>query len=111
MNRKLKIFSGFLIITILPCLIYYSAKFYISKTITFNSTYLLGWTILVSLIVLSLALNCYIISKLSKQQKYSERLEQLILGLSNQNETNHYSTLEYNQGTREIILDGFDERG
>lgn len=118
MNRKLKIFSWLLVITIVPSMVYYSSKFYIEKSLNFTANCLLGWTIIVSLIILSVILNLVVVkirnkiyNKLIKTQDQNEELKQLIKTLISQAENNHFEDVGYQQGTREIVLDLIDERG
>lgn len=102
---KYKFTNIILSILIVPCLFYYMGKFYLYKQLVFDSTYLIGGTILSILVICGLLLNGIILHNLKSLHRDNQELHKIITYLSSSVESNPFEDLQYQQNTREIILD------
>lgn len=98
--KNLKILTLFSVLLIVPCLLYYTAQFYLHGNICFHVANLELWTIIVIFVFLSLAQNIFLLFQI-------EKLNNSIVDIKEQDDQNHFDSIKYMQGTREMILDGF----
>lgn len=91
------------------CIVYYTLKYYTSKTLCFKENFILVWTIFALLTIFCLALGIFNFIKLEKINKQNEEFKTLLLKLIDQGDDNYYSVLHHLQNNREISLDILDE--
>ena len=97
-------------IMIIPCLVYCATKFYCEKQLIFNSADILGFTIIVSLILLSFVFSSWLLFKFNKLNKQNIEMMVLLDKIDHNIENNHYENIAYQQNTRELFLDDYEER-
>ena len=108
-SKVLKEVSIFLSIVIGFSIVYYTSKFYWDKSLTFNASSLILWTIVSFLILISIILSLYSCYKVCRQESQIEELKILIKKLCNQESEHHYSVLESLNNSRDISLDTLEE--
>ena len=86
--KKLIISGGISVVTI-PCLCYYIAKYYIYKSLTFEQSMIVMFTVFCSLMIFGLLLGTFCAYKCIK---LTEKVEE-------------YDNLEYYEDNRELLLD------
>lgn len=92
------------VILVVPCLIYYSSKFYCSKSLSFEKSAILGWTIIVSLILFNIVQTFFLQRNVDALHKENKELKDIIV-------KNHYDNINYQKNTREIIMMGEEDIG
>lgn len=90
---------------VFPVLVFITGKFYVEKHLSFEQSYLVLWTFVVSLISISLVIGLYALRSLSDMKKQNEELKQLIQELSRQTENNHHESILYMQNSRELLME------
>lgn len=102
MDKIKKIIYGISTIIVIPCLIYYNSRFFITKELYFGDGYLIPFTIIVSLIIGTYIIDYILFRKIDKLQaiiiKQGEELNVRLI-------KNHFSEIEYIKNNRECILD------
>lgn len=105
-NGGLKLLiSGLITIITLPCVVYYISKYYIQGSISFEKSLISGFTLICSLLILGVILGVYNAYQNYQLKKENLQLEKIIFDLSNKVDNYHFDNLEYQNGTRELILD------
>lgn len=94
--KKLIISGGISVVTI-PCLCYYIAKYYIYKSLTFEQSMIVMFTVFCSLVIFGLLLGIFCAYKCIK---LTEKVKELDEKLDNY----HYDNLEYHEDNRELLL-------
>lgn len=95
--KKLIISGGIALFTI-PSLCYYTAKYYICKSLTFQDSMIVMFTLFCSLMIFGLIFGVYNAYQCLKLTNKVQELENKI-------EQYHYDNLEYHENNRELILD------
>lgn len=95
--KKLIISGGIAIVTI-PCLCYYIGKYYIYKSLTFEESMIVMFTMFCSLMIFGVLLGVY-------NAYQNVMLHNKIDELENKIEQYHYDNLEYHEDNRELLLD------
>lgn len=92
------------VISVVPCLIYYTSKFAYLNSLSFENSALFGWTIIICLILFNIfqtfVLNQRVIAQnksLDKLHDENQELKEIII-------KNHYQDIAYQKNTREIIM-------
>lgn len=107
MNKIKKVVYCTTVILVIPCLVYYSSKFYYHSSLSFGESSLVGWTIVVTLIIYNMIQTFLLSRKIEKLSKENMGLKDAIM-------KNHYEDINFQKNTREIIMmedKGNDERG
>lgn len=95
--KKLIISGGIAVITI-PCLCYYVTKYYIYKSLSFEQSMIVMFTIICSLMIFGLIFGVY--------NAYQNLLLKVkVQELENKIDNYHYDNLEYHEDNRELLLD------
>lgn len=95
--KKLIISGGIALFTI-PCLCYYIAKYYIYKTLTFEQSMIIVFTIFCTLMIIGVSLGFYNAYQNLKLHNELDELKNMI-------EQYHYDSIEYHEDNRELLLD------
>lgn len=98
MKKAKYLFYILTVILVIPCLLYYSSKFYIFKELNFGEEYIIPWMIIVSLIIFNLIVTLLSYIKIYKLEKSNEELKEIII-------KHHYEELNYMQNTRELFME------
>lgn len=91
------------------CIVYYLSKFYTKGFVEFNHNAIIGFSIVATMIIISLISSMIIYVKLCKMENKNVELSNQISHLSKEIEKFHYSEMESINSNMECILD-LDER-
>lgn len=108
MTKNKLVISLFSIIGIF-CIVYYTSKFYLEGELCFGSNMLVSWTIIVSLIIISLIVGLHALWKVNKIERQNNEMKDILLKLAEDSEEYYDSLCHHLQNSRELSLDIFDE--
>lgn len=81
-----------------PCVVYYWSKFYCDGHIEFTSRALPLWTVICSLLILSLIVGFVNMIHIKRLEEQNRKLQEIII-------RNHYENISFQKNTREIMME------
>lgn len=92
-------------IIVFPILIFVTGKFYVNKHLSFEQGYIILWTVVIILILISLVIGLYALKCLLELKKQNEELKQSLQEFIRKSENNHYENMMYMQNSRELLME------
>lgn len=91
------------------CIIYYTSKFYMERHLCFTDKMLVGWTIVGTLICISLIIGIASLWKIDKIERQNDEMKDILLKMSEDSEEYYDSLCHHLQNSRELSLDIFNK--
>lgn len=105
MVKLLKNIFNVIAAILFPILIFFTGRFYVDKHLSFEQSYIVLWTFVIILIIISLVIGLYALQSLTVLKKQNQELKLLIENLNRQTENNHQENMMYMQNSRELLME------